>query len=349
MTCRAFGTLPSGETVEAYTLSNGTGARAEILTYGGIVRSLCMPDAEGRLSDVVLGHERLGDYLADPSYLGAIVGRIAGRVRGGRLVIEKEAFALECNDGLNHLHGGRHGFDKRIWSATPIPGGDGSSSLRLSYLSPDGEEGYPGAVGVKVTYALTAANEFVVESEAEADRATPLSLTQHSYFNLAGEGSGPALGHEVQILATEYTPADESMALVDRREPVSGRGADFTRPLRLGDALPRLSRGHGDLYLLRRPGARPPPIPTLAARVIEPRSGRALEVFTDDFCLQFYTGVALGGVIAGKSGRPYGPHAGLCLECQGYPGALGVAGFGDILIQPGRAQRRRTVYAFSTA
>jgi aldose 1-epimerase len=348
MTCRAFGTLPGGEAVEAHTLSNVSGACAEILTYGGIVRSLCMPDAEGRLSDVVLGHERLMDYVADPSYLGAIVGRIAGRVRGGRLVIEGRALALACNDGTNHLHGGRRGLDKRVWSATPVPEVGGSSSLRLSYLSPDGEEGYPGTISVSVTYTLTAANELVVESAAEADRVTPLSLTQHSYFNLAGEGSGPALGHEVQILATDYVPADESMALIGRREPVLGRGSDFTRPRRLSDALPDVSRGHGDLYLLRRPGEPPPPIPTLAARVAEPRSGRALEVFTDDSCLQFYTGIGLGGVIAGKSGRPYGAHAGMCLECQGYPGALDSGEFGDILMQPGRAQRRRAIYAFST-
>ncbi len=349
MVIRAFGTLPNGEPVEAYTLANDAGASAEILTYGGIVRSLRMPDRTGSFSDVVLGFEKLGDYLAGHSYHGAIVGRIAGRVRGGRLVIDGRAWPLPCNDGPNHLHGGLIGFDRRLWVATPLPGGDGSSSLRLTYLSADGEEGYPGAVRVAVTYTLTAANELVFESEAAADRPTPLSLTQHSYFNLAGEGSGPALGHEIQILAEEYAPADDLLTLLDRREPVSGRGADLTSPRRLGDALPGLSKGHGDLYLLRPPGTLPPPEPTLAARVAEPRSGRVLEAFTDDSCLQFYTGVALDGPVAGKSGRPYGPHAGFCLECQGYPNPSALDGFGDIMVRPGRAQRRRTIYAFSAA
>ena len=348
MTSREFGTLPSGDVVEAYTLSNDAGASAEILTLGGIVRTLCVPDREGRVSDVVLGFKDLGAYLAGHPYFGAVVGRIAGRVSGGNLSIDGRPYALACNDGPNHLHGGRCGFDKRLWTAAPVPGCRGGSTLRLSYSSPDGEEGYPGGIRVSVTYTMTAANEFVFETEALSDQATPLSLAQHSYFNIAGEGSGPVLGHEVQILSGEYVPADGLLTLSDRRERVSGRGVDLTRPRLLGEALPGLPKAHGDLYLLRSPGEAPPRVPSLAARVTEARSGRVLEVLTDESCLQLYTGVALDGRLVGKSGRPYGPHAGLCLECQGYPNASGVGGFGDILVRPGRPQRRRTVYAFST-
>jgi len=348
MTSRAFGSLPSGEAVEAHTLANDSGASAEILTYGGIVASLRVPDRDGRIGDVVLGFDRLEPYLAGHPYFGAVIGRIAGRVGGGRLSIDGRMHALECNDGPNHLHGGRCGFDKRLWTAAPASRADGARSLRLSYLSPDGEEGYPGNVEVAVTYTLTAANELVFETEAAADRATPISLAQHSYFNLAGEESGSVVGHEVHILAEDYAPMDGTLTLLDRRERVSGRGADLTNPRRLLDALPRLLKAHGDLYLLRAPGAPQPPAPTLAARVAEARSGRVLEAFTDDSCLQFYTGAALDGTLVGKSGRPYGPHAGFCLECHGYPNASGLAGFGDILVRPGRPQRRRTLYAFST-
>jgi len=343
-----FGSLSSGETVEAHALTNAAGASAQVLTYGGIVTSLCMPDRLGRMADVVLGYGSLGDYVDGTAYLGAIVGRVAGRVTGGLIPLEGGTLALAQNDGANHLHGGRRGLDRRVWGAKPRSLDDGSASLELTYTSPDGEEGYPGTVEIAVTYTLTAGNALVVESEASSDRATPLSLAHHSYFNLAGEGSGDIRGHELQVLADDFVPAGAGMALSDRRVPVAGRGADFRRARRIGEALPSLTKAHGDLYLLRAAGAPRPESPALAARVHERASGRVLEVFTDEDCLQFYTGVSLDGARPGKSGRPYGPHAGLCLECHGYPNATGRPGFGDILVVPGRPQRRRTVYAFST-
>jgi aldose 1-epimerase len=347
MNPRPFGSLASGESVVAHTLTNAAGASAEILTYGGIVRSLRMPDRLGRMADVVLGYGDLGDYVDGKAYVGAIVGRVAGRVTGGRIPIGG-GIALACNDRGNHLHGGKRGLDRRVWAAEPGRLPDGGSSLRLTYRSPDGEEGYPGTLEIAVTYTLTAGNALVVESEAAADRATPLSLAQHSYFNLAGEGSGDIRGHVLRILAEGFVPAGADMTLSDRRTPVAGRGADFRSPRRIGDALPSLPGAHGDLYLLRAAGAPRPEDLALAARVAEPASGRVLEVFTDEDCLQFYAGSSLDGARPGKSGVPYGPHAGLCLECHGYPNAAGLAGFGDILVAPGRPQRRRTVYAFST-
>jgi aldose 1-epimerase len=349
MTPRPFGTLPSGEAVEAYTLTNRTGASATVLTLGGIVASLRMPDSRGRLDDIVLGFNDLGPYASGHPYFGAIVGRIAGRVTAGRLWIEGLGYSLACNDRTNHLHGGWVGLDKRIWKAQPLSRADGDPSLRLSYTSPHGEEGYPGNVDIRVTYTLTAKNSLIVETEAVADRVTPLSLAHHSYFNLAGEGSGDISGHDVQILAEEYVPSGDAMTLTDLREQVAGRGPDLRLPRRLKDALPELSGAHGDNYLLRGPGAPRPQGPTLAARVTESRSGRVLEVYTDESCLQFYTGVALDGTLVGKSGRPYAAHAGFCLECQGYPNATSVDTFGDILVRPGSPQRRLTIYAFSTA
>jgi aldose 1-epimerase len=343
-----FGSLASGEPVEAHTLANAAGASAQVLTYGGIVASLRMPDRLGRMGDVVLGFGSLEAYAGGTAYIGAIAGRVAGRVSGGRLCLGGAVVGLACNDGANHLHGGRRGLDRRVWKAEPRSPADGSSSLMLAYTSPDGEEGYPGTVDIRVTYTLTAGNALVVESEASADRATPLSLTQHSYFNLAGEGSGDIRGHELMIVADDFVPTGADLGLSDRRVPVAGRGADFRRPRRIGDALPSLFKGHGDLYLLRAAGGPRPVSPALAARVLERSSGRVLEVYTDEDCMQFYTGAFLSGAAAGKSGLPYGPHDGLCLECHGYPNATCAAGFGDITVGPGRPHRRRTVYAFST-
>lgn len=349
MTSRAFGTLPSGETVHAHTLSNASGASVEILSLGGIVRSLRVPDRGGRLDDVVLGFGSLGPYLSPHPYMGAIIGRIAGRVTGGVVVAGGREWPLACNEGGNHLHGGVRGFDKRLWKAQEVAGPGGAESLRLTYTSPDGEEGYPGTLEVAATYTLTAGNDLVFETEVRSDRPTPVSLTQHAYFNLSGEGSGDVLGHEVRIVADEYVPADASFTLSDRREPVAGTGADLNRQRRLADALPGIFKAHGDPYLLRPEGAGTPPSPTFAARVTDPATGRVVDVHTDETVLQFYTGVGLDGTLTGKSGRPYGRHAGLCLECEGYANASVAAGFGDIIVRPGIPQRRRTVYAFSAA
>jgi aldose 1-epimerase len=349
MNPRPFGSLASGESVEAHTLTNRAGASVQVLTYGGIVTSLCMPDRRGQVADIVLGFNDLEGYTAGHPYFGAIIGRIAGRVTGGRVSLGGETLALACNDRSNHLHGGMRGLDKRVWDARPFPRDDGGSSLQLSYTSPDGEEGYPGRVDITVTYSLTAGNAFIMDSEAAADRVTPLSLSHHSYFNLAGEGAGDISGHEFQILADDFVPAGDAMTLSDTREQVSGRGADFRSPRRIEEALPTLFEAHGDLYLLRAEGAPQPQSPRLAARVVERASGRVLEVLTDESCLQFYTGASLDGTLAGKSGTPYRKHAGFCLECHGYPNASSPGGFGDILVGPGRPQRRRTVYAFSTS
>jgi aldose 1-epimerase len=276
-----------------------------------------------------------------------MVGRIAGRVTGGRIRVDGRDYLLERNDGRNHLHGGRRGLDKRVWVARAFREGDGASSLELAYTSPDGEEGYPGTLEISVTYTLTASNALIVDSRATSDRPSPLGLAHHSYFNLAGEQSGTVLGHEVMISADEFVSADGDMTLGARRERVEGSGADLRIPRNLGNALPDLFGSHGDFYLLRPHGAQGPQSSKLAALVSEPGSGRVLGVFTDESCLQFYTGAMLDGTQVGKSGEPYAPFAGLCLECQGYPNATVEDGFGDIIVRPGAPQVRRTIYAFS--
>jgi len=344
---RDFGELPTGEKVHAYRLANASGTSVEILSYGGIIRALSVPDRVGRLEDVVLGFDRLEPYLGPHPYVGAIVGRIAGRVSAGCISADGHSWSLDRNEGPNHLHGGRLGLDRRLWKIEPVSRSDGAPSVRLSYFSPDAEEGYPGNLRIKVTYTLTQDSSFIFESEAESDRATPLSLTQHTYFNLAGEGSGSVLGHVVQILAREFVGTDANFTLSDHRQSVVGTGADLNQPRRLGDALPGIFKAHGDPYLLRDVSEGLPLNPTLAARVHEPECGRLVEVFTNEECLQFYTGVGLDGSLVGKSGKPYGAHAGLCLECEGYPNASRLQGFGDIIVRPGSVQHRRTIYAFS--
>lgn len=348
MTSQFFGLMPTGASVDTFTLTNDSGLSLSVLNYGGIVTSLQIPDRHGQLADVVLGFDQFPPYLTNPAYFGAIVGRIAGRVPEGGLTIKDRHYTLTRNDGRNHLHGGRIGLDKRLWTAQAVSRPDGADSLRLTYRSPEGEEGYPGNIDIAVTYTLTAANECVIESEAIADCVTPLSLTHHSYFNLAGEGSGPVTDHEIQILADAFVPIDAAMTPSGYRASVSGQPNDFRHPRRLGDALPQLLHQHGDLYLLRTTATSAPVNPPLVARVTEPHSGRVLEVSSDASCLQFYTGVALDGTLTGKSKRAYGTHAGLCLECQGYPDGTQHPEFGDILLRPGHPQRQRTTYAFPT-
>jgi aldose 1-epimerase len=352
MTCPAslnkshFGNLPSGESVEAYTFTNPGGVSLQVITYGGIITSLRVPDRHGQLADVVLGFDRLEPYLADQPHFGAIIGRVAGRITGGRFQIDGERCQLALNNPPNHLHGGAVGFDKRVWSAKPGVRPDGSPLLRLAYRSPAGEEGYPGTVDVSVTYALSRDNAVTIETEAVADEPTPLSLTNHSYFNLAGEGSGTIDDHMLQIHADAFVPTDGHFTLLGRREPVAGRGNDFTQPRRIGEALPRLFQAHGDLYLTPSRSATKLQTVALAS---DPHSGRQLEVRSTNPCLQFYTGVSLDGTLTGKSARRYPRHAGFCLECQGYPDGANTAGFGDIVLRPGERHRQTTVFAFSVA
>lgn len=349
ITSRTFGFLPNGESVEAWTLYGASGLQLEVITYGGIVTRLLVPDREGRRTDVVLGFDNLDSYLGRHPYFGAIVGRVAGRISGAHFDLDGVSYELASNDAPNHLHGGYQGFDRKTWLATPMEKAGGVNSLRLTYTSPDGEEGYPGTVNVTVDYSVTDDNVFLVEMEADADRPTPFNLTQHAYFNLGGEHCGTLDGHMLEIVADEYVPTDSRFTLGGKLAPVDGKPNDFRRSQSIKDAIPRLFGRHGDLYRLRKiPCSANETHPQSAARLTHRQSGRELEVSTTESYLQLYTGSALDGSFAGKSGSPYGAHAGLCQECHGYPDGVNTPTLGDIVLRPGKPMRAKTVIRFTT-
>jgi aldose 1-epimerase len=339
ITRKLFGRTAEGTEIDAYEIAHASGASVRLLDYGGIVQSLRVPDRSGGLADVVLGGADPGFYLRRHPYFGCITGRVAGRITRGFFEVGGKAYRLAINNPPNHLHGGQTGLDRRRWQAEPT----GEDALVLRYRSPDGEEGYPGNLDLTVTYRFSTTNELVIATEVRSDQPTPVSLTNHSYFNLAGEGSGPVNGHFVEIAADEFVPTDGDLTLSGVREPVRPGVNDLRRPTRFGDLVKGLHLGHGDNYLL--PQARPGELVT-AARVTEPISGRTMEVRTDESCLQFYTGAMLDGTFTGKSGVPYGPHDGFCVECQGYPDGVAHPDLGDILVCPEQPRRRTTVYAF---
>jgi aldose 1-epimerase len=346
---RTFGVLPTGQPVEAWTLTGRGGLELEAITYGGIVTRLLAPDRNGNAGDVVLGFNDLDSYLGRHPYFGAITGRVAGRIANAAFTLDGSTYQLARNDPPNHLHGGVVGFDKRLWQAAPVDRADGAPSLRLSYHSPDGEEGYPGNVRVMVTYTVTDQNEFLIETEAVSDRTTPLSLTHHSYFNLAGESSGSIADHRLEIFASEFVPVDENLTATGRLESTALHGNIFQTPRRVGDAIGLLYQGHGDLYALPKQNGLQlsEKKPRLVARLEDPASGRVMNVSTTESYLQLYTGSHLKCKSPGKSGVTYAPHAGICLECEGYPNAADAEHRADILLHPGQTQRHTTAYAFS--
>lgn len=343
-----FGSLPTGESVEAWTIAGAGGLVAEILTYGGIVRRLFVPGRNGQLDDVALGFDQLESYLEDRAYFGAIVGRVAGRIPRARFILEGKTYELSANEGANHLHGGPDGFNKKRWKATPWVQDQDRPSLRLEYFSPDGEEGYPGSVHVAVTYTVTPDNSLLIRSEATSDRTTPFSLTYHLYFNLAGESAGTVAGHELQIHADQFVAVDENLAPLGELRDVTSSN-DFRRLRPLEDAIPHLFQAHGDLYRIQRlagreaPGCRVP-----AARLVHPSSGRAMDISTTTTYLQFYSGVGLDGSLAGKQGSRYGRFAGVCLECEGSPHGVSDSLSGRALLYPGRLQSEVTQFSFGT-
>jgi aldose 1-epimerase len=336
----SFGKLPTGETVEEFTLTNAHGLRLKLITYGATITELHVPDRHGTMADVVLGFSDLVGYLGSHPYFGCVAGRVSGRITGGKFSRDGHNYQLLINDPPNHLHGGAVGFDKRLWQAQVIDDG-----VKLTYRSPHGEEGYPGNVDVYVTYSLTDENELIIRYEAVADQPTPLSLTNHSYFNLAGEGSGTIENHLLQISSSEIAQTDTHMTLLGTRSIVAGRSNDFNEPGRLADAIPGLLNSHGDNYLLAHPTRKSL---DLVARLEDPASGRVMEVLTTEDCLQLYTGASLNGSLIGKSGRPYPRFGGLCLECQGYPDGANHPELGDIILRPGEVCRQTTIYSFLT-
>jgi aldose 1-epimerase len=333
--------------VEAFTLTNAQGLQMRAATYGGIIVSLSIPDRDGRLGDVVLGHDSLEGYLSDSFYFGAIIGRYANRIANARFTVDGQTYRLTANDGPNHLHGGRMGFDRVVWRAAPFQS-DHAAGVKLSYSSPDGEEGYPGTLDARVTYTLTDRNQLVVDFRATTDKPTPVNLTQHTYFNLRGNGVGDVLDHLLWINADRMTPVNEHLMPTGRVVPVAGGPFDFRSPTDIGtriaadDEQLHRGRGYDHTFVLNRGESGQ----IHAAQVVEPTSGRRLDVHTTEPGLHFYSGNQLDGSVIGKEGRVYGPHAGLCLEAQHYPDSPNQPGFPSTILRPGTEYRSRTVFTF---
>jgi galactose mutarotase-like enzyme len=344
-----FGRLPGGETIDAFTLSSGRGMELRVITYGGIITSWKVPDRDGRADDVVLGHDTLEPYLAkDTAYFGALVGRYANRIANARFTLDGHTYVLAANNGPHHLHGGVRGFDRAVWHAEPFER-PGEVGVVLTHTSPDGDEGYPGTLAVTVTYTVTTRNELRVDYDASTDKATPVNLSQHTYFNLAGDGTRDVLGHEVTINADRFTPVDAGLIPTGDLAKVEGTPFDFRKPTAIGaridadDEQVRRGRGYDHNFVLSAtPGAL-----VHAARVHEPTTGRVLDVFTDQPGIQFYSGNFLDGSLVGKAGRAYGRRFGFCLETQHFPDSPNQPAFPSTILQPGGRFRSTTIFAFS--
>jgi len=345
ITTEYYGKLPGGEEVLRYSLANNQGVSLKAINYGGIITELHVPDRHGDTEDIVLGLGSLEEYLAGHPYFGAIVGRVAGRITGARFAVEGNVYHLACNDPPNHLHGGDTGFDKQFWSADCAEADEGEPCVAFSYDSPDGEESYPGNAAAEVSYTLTRQNTLRIDYVATTDRATPLSLTNHSYFNLAGEGSGVISNHLLLIHSDQYVPADPDLTLTGRIESVTGKAIDFTRSRPVGDIIGEPLHIHGDNYIIKQRKSQD--LAPVAA-VVEPDSGRKLDVYSSAASLQFYTGKFLADSrLKGKSGKIYGAHGGFCLECHGYPDGVNAPEIEDIILQPEDTYRQTTEYRFS--
>ncbi|MGD2068279.1 MAG: aldose epimerase family protein [Gemmatimonadota bacterium] len=342
-----FGTLPDGRPVETFTMRNRNGVEVRAISWGGIITHLLTPDREGRLDDIVLGFDSLEPYLAGTPYFGAIIGRYGNRIARGRFELDGKTYTLATNDGPNHLHGGEVGFDKVLWDAEPFQS-DTAAGVVFSRTSPDGEEEYPGNLTVRVTYTLTDRDELIFDYHATTDRPTPVNLTQHSYFNLAGEGSGDVLAHDLTIRASHYTPVDSTLIPTGEIAPVEGTPFDFREPHAIGERIdaddPQIRRGPGydHNFVLDREGEGL----ELAARVTEPTRGRTLEIWTLEPGLQFYSGNFLDGSLVGKGGAPYELRGGFCLETQHFPDSPNQPGFPATVVRPGEEYGTRTVLRF---
>ena len=346
ITREVYGVTPKGEEVELFTLRNRARGVLKVITYGGIVTELHVPDREGRPRDVVLGCPDLGAYLEGHPWFGAITGRVAGRITGGRFTVDGHHYELELNHPPNHLHGGSEALDKRVWSGVASHNQRGEPSLELSYRSPHGECGYPGEVDLKVQYTLTHDHRVIIDYAADTDRPTPLNLTNHSYFNLAGQGRGDAAHHLIQIMCERFISTDENLTLSGQVHHVHGQVNDLREPRPLGELAPKLWCQHGDHYLTDASDRSP----LWVARAVEPVGGVQLDVFTTASGLQFYTGAPLEHPAhLTKSGAAYGGLSGFCFECQGYPDGVNRPELDDIIITPERSYRQQTIYAFSVS
>ncbi|MCB9854568.1 MAG: galactose mutarotase [Phycisphaerales bacterium] len=349
---QTWGSLPDGRSAHLYTLRNATGMTMRVSDYGCTIVSLTAPDRKGQFADIVLGYDRLEDYIKNSPYFGAAIGRYGNRIAGGRFSLDGEAYTLKTNNepaGVPcHLHGGLAGFDKVLWDAEAIVT-DGAVGLRFHYFSPDGEEGYPGNLEVTIHYWLTNDNELRIEYEATTDQATPVNLTNHSYFNLAGHDSGTILNHELTIAADRMTPVNKGLIPTGELKPVAGTPFDFTSPTPIGkrvnadDEQIRFGPGYDHNWVLSRWDGKLRPAVTLR----DPASGRTMEILTTEPAMQFYSGNFLDGTNIGKGGHAYQHRTGLCLEPQHYPDSPNHPEFPSTILRPDEIYRSASVYRFS--
>jgi len=347
---RAFGKTGDGKQVDLYVLTNKNGVEVDITNFGAAVVSLKVPDRHGKTDDVVLGYDDLDGYLHDKSYFGATVGRYANRIAHGKFTLNGTTYTLAKNDGENHLHGGVRGFNKVGWEAKDVSTA-GAAALQLNYLSKDGEEGYPGNLSVQVTYTLTNNNELKIDYSATADKDTVLNLTHHSYFNLAGQGKGDILQHQLLLHASRFTPVDATLIPTGEIRSVKGTPLDFASATAIGSRIgqddEQLKLGHGyDHNFVLDGGTGGAPV--LAAQVYEPSSGRVMEVWTTQPGIQFYSGNFLADTIRGKSGSTYRRRAAFCLETQHFPDSPNKPNFPSTILKPGRQFKSSTTYKFSS-
>jgi aldose 1-epimerase len=340
-----FGKAPDGRTVELFTLANSHGMEARIMTWGAAVVSLKVPDAQGHLGDVVLGFDDLDGYLKHDFFSGKVVGRYANRIGQARFTLDGKEYKLATNNGRNSLHGGKQGFDKRLW--TPVKADD--HSLELQYESKDGEEGYPGNLVVTVLYTLTEDNELRIDYTVTTDKDTVVNLSNHSYFNLAGAGNGTILDEDLQIEADRFTPVTSELIPTGELRSVEGTPMDFRKPARIGARIDstheqlKFGLGYDHNWVLNKPKEGL----TLAARLHDPRSGRVMEVLTTEPGLQFYSGNMMAGSVTGKADRVYVRRGALCLETQHFPDSPNQPGFPSTELKPGQTYRSTTVFRFS--
>jgi aldose 1-epimerase len=344
-TSASFGKATDGTEIQLFTLTNAAGLKATISTYGGTLTSLLVPDKDGKLSDVILGFDNVGGYLSPEfkksnPYFGALIGRYGNRIKGGQFSLDGQAYTLAKNNGPNSLHGGNQGFNQKIWTAKPGTSADGQT-LTLTYLSKDGEEGYPGNLTVTVVYTLTAANALKIDYTATTDKATPVNLTNHAYFNLALGKSKDVLAHQVTIPADRYTVVDATLIPTGELKPVKGTPFDFTTPHAIGERIAQVPGGYDHNWVLNQATGQ-----HSAATVYEPTTGRTMEVTTDEPGVQFYTGNFLDGSLKGKNGVVYGKHAGFCLETQHFPDSPNQPKFPSTILKPGQTYHTTTSYTF---
>jgi aldose 1-epimerase len=341
--------MPDGQVVEMHTLTNAAGVEVGFLNLGGIICSVKVPDRRGVVADVTPGYDRLADYLSDTRYFGAIIGRYANRIARGRFVLDDVTYQLSTNDGRHHLHGGPGGFHRALWGVEPFANGCGVGAV-LSHSSPAGEEGFPGTLDVRVTYTLTDENELRFDYAATTDHATPVNLTQHLYFNLAGHASGDILDHELTVNASSYLPVDAEIIPTGEIRPVHGTHFDFRSPRAIRADVDADGEhpfdGYDHSFVLDGPAGG---VVRSVARLYEPRSGRSLEIETTEPGLQLYSGSQIGRGLNGKDGWHYGPNSALALETQHFPNSPNEERFPSTILRPGSEYRSRTIYRFATA